>query len=138
MNQQIKKAVSESIQPSNSPMDRLWNGLCVACCLALNWPLSLENLGAVKASLLSIYARQLRAISEPGDPGAFQGVEWSTFAPKAVEDLRRDSKRMLMRTPLSWLNFRQSSLTRRIYSNRRKQQRLRKRLLNGLHGAENL
>lgn len=131
-NPQIKSAVSKSIQQSSSPMDRLWTGLSVDCCLALKWPLSLENLGAVKLSLLSIYARQLRAVSNPGEKGAFQAVEWSTFARKVVTDLRRDSGRMLMQTRFPFLNFRQSSLTRQIYSNRRKQQRLRKRLLNGL------
>lgn len=135
MNQQFKQAVSQSIRQTSSPMDRLWNGLCVACCLALNWQLSSVNLGAVKASLLSTYAQQLRGISKPGEPNAFQMVEWSTFAPKVVEGLRLDSKRMLMRTPFHFLNFRQSSLTRLIYSNRRKQQRFARRLSNGLPSA---
>ncbi len=131
MNPRIKKAVSKSIQRTSSPMDRLWNGLCVASCLALKWPLCTENLAAVKLSLLSTYVEQLRAISNPGENGAFQEVAWSTFAPKVVEGLRLDSKRMLMSTPFHWLNFRQSSLTRLIYSNRRKQRRLRRLLSNG-------
>jgi hypothetical protein len=117
---------SLSIQQRISQAERLWNGLCVECCLALSWPLSLENLGAVKVSLLSTCALQLRAALNGGRTEQLK-AEWSTFAQKALADLRRDSGRMLMNTEWSWLNCLQSSLTRRIYSNRRMRQRSLKR-----------
>jgi hypothetical protein len=113
---------SLSIQQRISQAERLWNGLCVECCLALSWPLSLENLGAVKVSLLSTCAQQLRAALNGGKTEQLK-AEWSTFAQKALADLRRDSGRMLMNTEWSWANCLQSSLTRRIYSNRRKLRR---------------
>jgi len=124
MTQEIQAAVSKSIQQQTSEQDRRWIGLCVACCLALSWPLSMENLGAVKVSLLSIYALRLRAALN-GAESESQQAEWYMFAQKAQEDLKRDSKRMLMGTEWSWLNFLQSSLTRRIYLNRRKLRRSR-------------
>jgi hypothetical protein len=121
----VQKHVSQSIQQSRSAVGRRWTGLCVACCLALNWPLSMENLGAVKVSLLSIYAQRLRAAFN-GEPVAPSEAEWSTFAQKALADLKRDSARMLVGTRWGWLNFLQSSLTRRIYSSRRTLQRSRR------------
>lgn len=130
MTQAIRQHVSASLAQASSERVRRWSGLCVACCLALNWPLSMENLGAVKASLLSTYAARF--------PGALTGAEsvraegeWSTFARKALADLKRDSARMLVSTRWSWLNFRLSSLTRRIYSTRRMLQRSRKRSSSG-------
>ena len=110
----VKQSVSQSAQQLTSAAARQWTGLCLACCLALNLPLSMENLGAVKASLLLTFARQSRA-------GWFGGirnrsrVEWSTFAPKALADSKRDSARMLVGTKWSSLNFLQSSLTRQIF-----------------------
>ena len=114
----IQQHVSKSLAQASSDRVRRWNGLCVASCLALNWPLSLENLGAVKASLLSTYAEQLRA-ELSGAASELGAGEWSTFAQKVQAVLRRDSVRMLMGTRWNWLNFLQSSLTRRIYSTRR-------------------
>lgn len=130
MTAETQKAVSESLAQSASDQDRRWIGLCVACCLALNWPLSTENLGAVKASLLSIYALRLRAALS-GAASESHEAEWYMFAQRVVEDSKRDSARMLMGTRWSWLNFRQSSLTRRIYSTRRTLQRSQKRSSTG-------
>lgn len=131
MSVQVQQHVSSSIRQATSALERRWNGLCVASCLALNWPLSLENLGAVKASLLSTYARQSLEALNGGSAGQSEEA-WSTFARKVHEVLRRDSGRTLMRTRLSWLNCRQSSLTRLIYSNRRMRQRSRTRSPSGL------
>ena len=117
----IDQHVSQSVQQASSQVERRWNGLCVASCLALNWPLSLENLGAVKASLLWIYVQPSRA-GFSGAPTGSSEEEWSTFAQKVLAVLKRDSARMLMNTRWSWLNFLQSSLTRRIYANRRTRQ----------------
>lgn len=121
----IQQHVSQSIQREISQAARQWSGLCVACCLALNLPLSMENLGVVKHSLLSIYAQQSPGGSN-GAPSAPLRGEWSTFAQKVVQDLKRDSARMLAGTRWSWLNFRQSSLTRRIFSRLRTLQRSQK------------
>lgn len=121
MTQQVAQAVSRSLQQANSLAERRWNGLCVTCCLALNWPLSSVNLGSAKASLLSTYVRQSLAASSGVKTESLK-AEWSTFAQKAVADLKRDSARMLMNTRWSWANPLQSSLTRQIYSNRRMRQ----------------
>ena len=118
----VQKHVSQSIAQATSVLERRWNGLCVASCLELSWSLSMENLGAVKASLLSIYAQQ-SPVGSNGERAALSEAEWSMFARKVLADLRRDSKRMLMQTRWSWLNFLQSSLTRRIYWNRKMRQR---------------
>ena len=126
----IQEHVSRSIQQSRLDLDRQWNGLCVACCLALKWQLSMENLGAVKASLLSMYAQQSQGALS-GGASEPRRVEWSTFAQKVLADSKRDSERMVAGTRWSWLNFRQSSLTRRIYSTRRTLLRSRKRSLTG-------
>lgn len=126
----VHEHVSKSIQQLISQLERRWNGLCVQCCLALNWPLSLENLGAVKASLLLIYVRQF-PVASPGGTKESPPEAWSTFAQKVLADLRRDSARILMNTKWSWMNCRQSSLTRRIYANRRTRQRLRQRSSRG-------
>lgn len=131
MKNPIQQAVSESIRQTNLPMDRLWTGLCVACCHALNWPLSLENLGAVKHSLLSMYAPQWQWMLNPGVKSESAVAAWSMFAPKVVAVLKRDSRRMLMRTPFHFLDFRQSSLTRLIYLTRRKLRRSVRRSLSG-------
>ena len=128
--QAVKQSVSQSGQRLSLVAARQWTGLCVASCLALNWPLSMENLGAVKASLLSTYVRRSRSGSS-GAPSERPKDEWSTFAQKVLADLRRDSKRTLMGTRWSWLNFLQSSLTRRIYSTRRTLLRSHKQLLTG-------
>src|SRR5690242_18009953 len=90
----ISQAVSSSIQQATSVAVHQWTGLCVASCLALNWPLSMANLAAVKASLLSTYAEQ----SPGGSSGALAAplkAEWSMFARKVLEVLKRDSGRML-------------------------------------------
>lgn len=121
---------SPSTRPSTSVADRQWVGLCVACCLALNWPLSTANLGAVKVSLLLTFALQSPAVSS-GGPDPQQRDEWFTFAQKALAVLKRDSARMLVGTRLTWLNFLQSSLTRQIYANRRMLLRSQKRSLTG-------
>lgn len=126
----IQKHVSASIQQASSVAARQWSGLCVACCLALNWQLSTESLAAVKHSLLSTWQQQ----SAEGFNGALSApskAEWSTFAQKVLADLKRDSGRMLVGTRWSWLNFRLSSLTRRIYSTRRMLQRSRAQSLTG-------
>ena len=126
----VQQHVSASIQQQISQAARQWSGLCVASCLALNWPLSTENLGAVRASLLSTWQRQ----SSEGWNGAQNAPSkgaWSMFAQKVLADLKRDSARMLMQTRWSWLNCLQSSLTRRIYSTRRTLPRSRKPSLNG-------
>lgn len=125
MTEQIDQYVSKSIRQANSVQARQWTGLCVACCLALNWPLSMVNLGAVKASLLWTYAQPSRVASS-GDPDARQKDAWSTFAQKVLQDLKRDSKRMLVGTRFNFLNCLQSSLTRRIYSTRKTLLRSRK------------
>lgn len=130
MTTETQKAVSRSLAQLSSAQDRRWIGLCVESCHALNWPLSLENLGAVKASLLSIYALRLRAALAGGESES-HAAEWYMFAQKAQADLSRDSKRMLMQTEWSWLNCLQSSLTRRIYSNRRKLQKSQNQSFNG-------
>src|SRR5579871_889456 len=127
----VAAAVSQSLQQANFQVERRWNGLCVSCFLALNWPLSLENLGAVKASLLLTYVRQSPA-GLSGGLIAPSEAEWSTFARKVLGDLKRDSERMLMSTKWSWLNCRQSSLTRLIYLNRRMRQRSRSPSSRGL------
>ena len=114
----IQQHVSASLKQSTSVLARQWSGLCVASCLALNWPLSTENLGAVKASLLSTYARLSKEASS-GGPAAHAAAEWSTFARRVLADLKRDSGRTLMGTRWNWLNFLQSSLTRQIFSTRR-------------------
>jgi hypothetical protein len=129
----LREAVSRSLLQANLEAERRWNGLCVECCLALSWPLSLENLGAVKVSLLSIYAQPSHAVLR-GASGEQFAAAWSTFAQKVLADLRRDSKRMLMQTRWSWLNFLQSSLTRLIYSNRRMRQLSRRQWSNGSSG----
>ena len=131
----ISQHVSSSIAQATSVAARQWTGLCVASCLALNWPLSMENLAAVKASLLSTFAAQSPA-GLSGVLAAPSGAEWSTFAQKVVADLKRDSGRMLVGTRLSWLNFLQSSLTRRIYSTRKTLQRSRIRSFNGQQPTE--
>lgn len=126
----IQKHVSASIQQASSVAARQWSGLCVACCLALNWQLSMENLAAAKHFLLSTWQRQ----SAGGFNGALSAPsrdEWSTFARKALADLKRDSERMLVGTRWSWLNFRLSSLTRRIYSTRRMLLQSRKQSFTG-------
>lgn len=129
-NPKLRQAVSQSLQQANFQAERRWNGLCVSCCLALNLPLSLENLGAVKASLLLTFAQQSREASSGETTASLEAV-WSTFAQKALADLKRDSGRMSVRMGWTWGNVLLSSLTRLIYLNQRMRQRSRVRSSTG-------
>ena len=134
VSQALTESASESTQQASSVAARQWSGLCVTCCLALNWPLSMVNLAAVKVSLLSTYVRPLRAESS-GAASESSADEWRMFALKAVQDLRRDSERMQKNMAWRWTRWIwASSLTRRIYSSRRMLLRSQKQSLHGLKG----
>ena len=95
-----------------------WSGLSEECCRALNLPLSTANLAAANRSLHWTFVQRYPE-GLPGGINEQYGVEWFTFARKVLEDLKRDSALMQQVIPLNLLNFPLSSLTLRIFANRR-------------------
>ena len=100
---------------TSSVPDNHWLGLSAECCLALNWPLSTENLAVVNRSLRWIFVQQYPA----GLPGAMRTAQsedlWSTFAQKVLADSRSASVPMLEPTTSTSLNCLGSSQTLRTY-----------------------